>query len=301
MERDFSLSNSNGNEEGGWKRVIRRQRRSNIEGMHHSKKHHNINSIKKARLSNFDKVMKDKATSFFFKNFPDSWDSGALWKMFDMYGKVVDVYIAFKRTKKNTRFRFVRFINVKDMEGFESRLKGILIGNSRSITNRAKFMKVGGISTRADDFPPLNPRGVSNPKAMARGSATHSFKEAVAGHTFKLRCITIEEDKNIRDTLNCCWTATAKNLRVLQNAWDIIQNNGLIDCKVKYCGGLSFLFEWSSKDVACECMENNKVWLEQWFDNVTSWDERNERVGRLIMPTKLSSIKSTIIIINIFF
>ncbi|GKE20304.1 hypothetical protein Tco_1431816, partial [Tanacetum coccineum] len=83
MERDFSHSNSNGNEEGGWKRVIRRQRRSNIEGKYHSKKHHNINSIKKARLSDFDKVMKDKATSFFFTNFPDSWDSGALWKMFD--------------------------------------------------------------------------------------------------------------------------------------------------------------------------------------------------------------------------
>ncbi|GKC59160.1 protein CTR9, partial [Tanacetum coccineum] len=57
----------------------------------------------KSRPTDFDKVMRDKATSFFFTNFPDSWDSAALWKMFSRYGKVVDVYIAFKKTKKDTR------------------------------------------------------------------------------------------------------------------------------------------------------------------------------------------------------
>ncbi|GJS19013.1 RNA-directed DNA polymerase, eukaryota [Tanacetum coccineum] len=43
--------------------------------------------------------MKASAQSFFFTNFPESWGSSALWKMFNRYGNVVDVYIAFKRTK----------------------------------------------------------------------------------------------------------------------------------------------------------------------------------------------------------
>ncbi|GKE80277.1 hypothetical protein Tco_1550277, partial [Tanacetum coccineum] len=32
-----------------------------------------------------------------------SWGSSALWKMFNRYGNVVDVYIAFKRTKMGSR------------------------------------------------------------------------------------------------------------------------------------------------------------------------------------------------------
>nr|GEX09562.1 nucleotide-binding alpha-beta plait domain-containing protein [Tanacetum cinerariifolium] len=131
--------------------------------------------------------MKDKATSFFFTNFPDSWDSAALWKMFDIYGKVVDVYIAFKRTKRNTR----------------------VVG--------------------------------------ARIPAAYSFKDAAAGPAPNVRNIMIDEDKNIRSVLECCWMGKAKNLQVLQNV----------------------------------CMEENKILLEQWFDNIKPWEEDNDTVGRL--------------------
>ncbi|GJT86178.1 hypothetical protein Tco_1067895 [Tanacetum coccineum] len=37
------------------------------------------------------------------------WDSTALWKMFNHYGKVIDMYAAFKRTKLGSTFGFVRF------------------------------------------------------------------------------------------------------------------------------------------------------------------------------------------------
>nr|GEV36180.1 cysteine-rich receptor-like protein kinase [Tanacetum cinerariifolium] len=52
--------------------------------------------------SDFEMVMRNKATSFFFTNFLDSWDSKALWKMFVSYGIVVDVYVAFKKTRLDT-------------------------------------------------------------------------------------------------------------------------------------------------------------------------------------------------------
>ncbi|GKD04256.1 hypothetical protein Tco_1179230, partial [Tanacetum coccineum] len=39
------------------------------------------------RLSDYDRVIRDKATSYFFTNIPDSWDSSALWKMFNRHGK----------------------------------------------------------------------------------------------------------------------------------------------------------------------------------------------------------------------
>ncbi|GKE23650.1 nucleotide-binding alpha-beta plait domain-containing protein [Tanacetum coccineum] len=101
--------------------------------------------------------MRKKATSFFFTNFPDSWDSNALWKMFDRYGIMVDVYAAFKKSKLNTRFRFVRFMNVADCNSFEKTLKEIMIGDTKIIINMAKYIKVGGEGIPVESCPVKKP------------------------------------------------------------------------------------------------------------------------------------------------
>ncbi|GJY01443.1 hypothetical protein Tco_0359595 [Tanacetum coccineum] len=108
---------------------------------------------------------------------------------------------------------------------------------------------------------------------------------------------------NIRAKLECCWTGIAKNFQVLQNAGDIIENNGLVDCKVKYCGGLTLLFEWGSKDSARVCMEENMIWMTQWFENLKPWEENDSRTGRItwvyieglpILGRHLGAVKSIV-------
>lgn len=37
-----------------------------------------------------------KAVTFYVQNFPSDWNNAALWKMFNRYGKVVDLYITKK-------------------------------------------------------------------------------------------------------------------------------------------------------------------------------------------------------------
>nr|GEV71960.1 nucleotide-binding alpha-beta plait domain-containing protein [Tanacetum cinerariifolium] len=128
----------------------------------------------------------------------------------------------------------------------------------------------------------------------ARIPASHSFKDAAAGPAPKVRNIMIDEDKNIRSVLECCWMGKAKNLQVLQNVWDIIENNGLINYKVKYYGGLSFLFEWSSKDAAKVCIEENNILLEQWFDNIKPWEEDND-VGLCILEIRKLDFNSKLL------
>ncbi|GJX47692.1 nucleotide-binding alpha-beta plait domain-containing protein [Tanacetum coccineum] len=206
----------------------------------------------KTRLTGFDKVLNEKAQSFFFTNFPDSWDSGVLWKMFSHYGSVVYVYIAFKRTKKGTRFGFVRFKNIDDIMAFERKLKGILIGDSRQEKDRF----------------------------------VHSFKDVVVGPSQRpqpsILNVRVEEDGYLKRRLEKCWVGKAKKFQVLQNAWDIMKNNGLADCNVKYVGGLLLLFEWESKDAAHESLESNKIWLMQWFDDLQLWDEKVDPFSRLV-------------------
>nr|GEY55772.1 nucleotide-binding alpha-beta plait domain-containing protein [Tanacetum cinerariifolium] len=232
----------------GWQEEKRKNRGSKHESPHKLPSHipHPIHR-NRPHVSDFDKVMRDKATSFFFTNFPDSWDSSALWKMFGRYGKVVDVYIAFKRTKKDTRFGFVRFINTWELEGFERRLKGIIIGDSNLIINRARFNKLGGSDFRASDFPSIKHSG-SGQIRRNLAPLSHSFKEAVLGsRQIMSKLITINEDKSIR-----------------------------------YVGGLSFLFEWKSKDVAVKNIEDNRVWFQHWFDDIKPWEGSELPVGRLV-------------------
>ncbi|GKE14826.1 nucleotide-binding alpha-beta plait domain-containing protein, partial [Tanacetum coccineum] len=122
--------------------------------------------------------------------------------MFSRYGKVVDVYVAFKRTKKNTRFGFVRFINIWDIGSFERKLKEILIGDSNLIINAAIFFKDDRKAFSASDL--------------------------------------LQGDKYLRSRLENCWVGKAKNFHVLQNAWDIIDNNGLSECKLWEDNGASY-------------------------------------------------------------
>nr|GEX71075.1 RNA-directed DNA polymerase, eukaryota [Tanacetum cinerariifolium] len=54
--------------------------------------------------------------SVFVTNFPDHFSAHDLWNVCVAYGKVVDVFIPFKRSKTGKKFAFVRFIRVDNME-----------------------------------------------------------------------------------------------------------------------------------------------------------------------------------------
>ncbi|PWA60658.1 nucleotide-binding alpha-beta plait domain-containing protein [Artemisia annua] len=150
------------------------------------------------------------------------------------------------------------------------------------------------------DFPPINPGPRPKSKFTPIG---RSFREAVIGHKKNglsptVKSISLEEDGYLRSKLESCWVGKAKNFHVLQNAWDVIKNNGLTECKVKYVGGLSFLFEWDSKETAIKSLEENKIWVQQWFDDLKMWEDNGESYGRLTwihiegIPTLARSVNS---------
>lgn len=77
-------------QEDGWTRVERRGKvsRGKVDGLNALGKKETINNGSRRRTSDFDKVMKEKAISFFFTRFPVSW---GLREMFSRFGKVLDV------------------------------------------------------------------------------------------------------------------------------------------------------------------------------------------------------------------
>ncbi|GJZ03380.1 putative RNA-directed DNA polymerase, eukaryota, reverse transcriptase zinc-binding domain protein [Tanacetum coccineum] len=232
--------------EGGvWTRVERKHKGRKQGGFNDGRKSPFSRTDGRARISDSNRVMKDKTYSFFFTNFQETWDSGALWKMFSRYGNVVDVYVAFKRTKKGFRFVFVRFINIGDVVLFERKLKTILIGEVSLVINIAKYYKSEGAGFSDSDLPAMNTGGVHRNRVMvARTSINRSFKDVVSGPK----------------------------------------------TPPQYVGGVSFLFEWNSKDIATRSMGENLVWMQQWFNqekNTTVKFGKLLEVGRLNLESNV--------------
>nr|GEU80135.1 RNA-directed DNA polymerase, eukaryota, reverse transcriptase zinc-binding domain protein [Tanacetum cinerariifolium] len=137
-------------------------------------------------------------------------------------------------------FGFVRFINSGDVEAFERRLRGIMIGFRNLVINRAKFLKNGGANRSTSDFPPFDHSDHGRTRAEKK-ETTQSFRDAD---------IKINEHPHLRIRLECCLTAKANNIH-------------------------------NSKDSAKSCMENNIIWLQQWFDDIKPWEDSSESCGRL--------------------
>ncbi|GKC54612.1 RNA-directed DNA polymerase, eukaryota, reverse transcriptase zinc-binding domain protein [Tanacetum coccineum] len=78
---------------------------------------------------------------FYITNFPDYVDAKRLWKECQPYGRIVDVFIANKRSKLRKRFGFVRFLGVKNEEEFARSLASIWIGSYHLFASVARFKR----------------------------------------------------------------------------------------------------------------------------------------------------------------
>jgi len=67
-------------------------------------------------------------TSFFFTNFPPDYFEKDLWKIFQRWGRVLDVFISRKLNARNQRFGFVKFQSIRDVDVLERQLDSIWIG-----------------------------------------------------------------------------------------------------------------------------------------------------------------------------
>ncbi|GJT47352.1 nucleotide-binding alpha-beta plait domain-containing protein [Tanacetum coccineum] len=133
------------------------------------------------KTTSLDKVMDATATTFFFSKFPDDWGTRALWKLFDKYGSLVDLYVASKRTKSGDRFGFARFKNVSDVMSFEQKLASIRIGYSKIIVNVARYAK--GSSNVKDNNTLLKPTTcrIRNNNVRQNG---RSYRDAATGMVY---------------------------------------------------------------------------------------------------------------------
>ncbi|GKV32839.1 hypothetical protein SLEP1_g41408 [Rubroshorea leprosula] len=69
-----------------------------------------------------------QATSYVFTNCPDDWSYEDMWRTFLKYGRVYDIYSRSRKSRNESKFGFVRFLEVKDKKELERQLDQIWAG-----------------------------------------------------------------------------------------------------------------------------------------------------------------------------
>ncbi|PWA67006.1 hypothetical protein CTI12_AA322610 [Artemisia annua] len=164
--------------------------------------------------SDVDKV----ATSFYVTNFPDSIDARGLWNTCTPYGRLVDAFIANKRSKAGKRFGFIRYLGVIDASDFVRSLSNIWQQSFASIVH-------GNLKPKPTNV-----------------NAFHDITRAVSLDDREL----IGVDDTSRVLL-----VKLKDLDSASNMYVICKNEGFVDLKIHHVGGSWIWIQFPSPE-ACE-------------------------------------------------
>ncbi|KAJ9542647.1 hypothetical protein OSB04_029153 [Centaurea solstitialis] len=119
------------------------ERTGSQKGSPGSKWNLKVNSGRNVRKdSDHKKVISDslvrRSTTFFFSNFPDTWNENGLWKVFYKHGHIMDIFIAKKKSVAGRRFGFARFVGLDDYKQLEKQLNDVRIESFNLRVNLVK-------------------------------------------------------------------------------------------------------------------------------------------------------------------
>ncbi|GLT60026.1 hypothetical protein SLA2020_328150 [Shorea laevis] len=149
------------------------------------------------RIAGVDSQFLGQTTTYFFYNFPDKFEARDLWHSFQMYGKVVDVFVLQKRDKRGKRFGFVRFSGVQNAEWMAKRLSGIWIGSYKMIVKVAdKEQRMGREGKTVRD----GKAGTAIRREDRLVQPGKSYVQVVAGPARTTRTVAIEQIEEKEET-----------------------------------------------------------------------------------------------------
>ncbi|KAJ9560359.1 hypothetical protein OSB04_005519 [Centaurea solstitialis] len=240
----------------------------------------------------FKEDLNGRASTFFFTNFPDSWDSKGFWKLFQSYGNVVDVYISVRRNKEGNRFGFVRFLGMIDLIRLEKELSEIWIGRCKLRVNLAKFhrRKSGSDRNKSPTEPPFPSnigggvmQGVSYAEVVKRGDTIGS--QTACQDAIKLETISIQSSSQVKKILEGTLFGVCRSFGFLGRLKDCFKEEGWGDIRVELIGGLSVLAHFESKEEAETFLKVNRDVWSCWFKTLRAWDSTVRVVHRLVVIT----------------
>ncbi|KAI3516963.1 hypothetical protein L1887_16153 [Cichorium endivia] len=222
-------------------------------------------------------MVTERFKSYYVGNIPDGATVNEIWKKFEGYGKVVDVYLAHKKERSGGRFGFVRFDGVKDAKSLEQSFGKIFLGHNSLNINIARFHRKpvipidqrnsnNPINHQTSHYSPPPPQ----PPASAWGfRGLKTFASVVTGAQFCTNnnlnpvkiCISPDLDKLLFDNFLLGEVTDYDTLKALPH---MLCDEGVIFGKVFFYGGLCALIGFDDADSTTSFLENKGCW-GKWF------------------------------------
>ncbi|GJV59694.1 RNA-directed DNA polymerase, eukaryota, reverse transcriptase zinc-binding domain protein [Tanacetum coccineum] len=194
----------------------------------------------------FVKDVKKIATSFFVTNFPESMDAKSLWKEFQPFGRIVDAFIANKRSKIGKRFGFVRH------------------EKSAPFPVPKGKVELGLKSHEVPVRPNNNGHSSKQSYASVANGVVGSKGVSSIGTLNKSRSILLNEHDLIKvDNTSIVVLVKVKEVDMISNMYCIYRNEGFIDVKIHYVGGLWVWIEFKNEKI-CETFKSNVSLNSLW-------------------------------------
>ncbi|PNX88595.1 hypothetical protein L195_g044701, partial [Trifolium pratense] len=223
-----------------------------------------------ATVSRRDRGDLDQYTTYFFSEFPDSFDAKAMLNIFQHYGNIVEVVIPAKRDKGEDSDKI--FVNPPRFQ--------------RDIrTRRPHKQQEDGYHKRYNSKMETQHRSNGELKdSHQKNCAGPSFSQVVQsdGDQKQKTLISFEPEREVVRILRSAFVGVVTHPGLSYNIQDEFHRQGYFGVKITPLGANLVLLEDQEEGEVKALMEDARGWLEQWFKEIRPWSPREVDNERLV-------------------
>nr|GEZ25887.1 RNA-directed DNA polymerase, eukaryota [Tanacetum cinerariifolium] len=213
----------------------------------------------------FHKEVEKIASSFYLTNFHDYVDAKRLWVECQSYGRIVDSFIANKRSKAGKMFGFVRFLGVKNEEQLALSLASIWIGSYHLFVYVARFNRQEKNEAFSKNNGDKTTNYIPSQKADHVGSSQNkkSYASSLNG----------DRDSKVEKQVTAIKGNTLSNVPltpslitpalVLDDSCTLLTKEEFLDVKLTYLGGMWVMIELDNEATKLKLLQH--IGVNSWF------------------------------------
>nr|KYP76681.1 hypothetical protein KK1_020933 [Cajanus cajan] len=206
-------------------------------------------------------------TTFFFSGFPDKYTNVDLWKLFQRWGQVREVYVLAKRDRYGKRFGFVRFSKVENIHQLGRVLDQIEIEGKKLSVNIPRYNRKQSVSEFIDDRrKPKNKKDHRLPHREHR--EWNQFGHSPVWCNWALQYSTFVEDEPL---LNKCFVGKVTDHTLESSIQNILNDEGLFTVNSIPIGDNWVLLAPRGVDDITEHLQELSEWLGTYFEILIPW------------------------------
>ncbi|GKV11959.1 hypothetical protein SLEP1_g23168 [Rubroshorea leprosula] len=254
----------------------------------------------------YNRGLYKQATPYFFTNFPEDWSYADMWRTFLAFGRVYDIYSPNRKSRNDSRFGFVRFLDVKNKKELERHLDQIWIGgrklwvnipryneemnekgekrNKQVLETRTQYRSYAEVVSGQGKNRVYEERKFQSNEEQSRGRGRSRSRSRPGNRSEGNRKIWqqigkredwvgIEYIVKSEDYswLDGCYVGTAHSVEMVRNLQEKFYMEGYFSCRIRAMGGKLVLLDCEDKEELKDLVELGANWLGQWFEEVRPW------------------------------